>query len=188
MPVPDKGFTFLKEYGRPYLQNSSYGYNNTDDKEEEDFPVSFENVPMSINKNDYTRYSNLSGSRLSYERGDLNFYFFPARKNDSSWSGIINKEQTNDLNSAYLSYICIPSNGKLVFLYNSMFNNYDKYSSTTILDEKGNPLNEGVVFWKTNNTLNFQKARQISAHELAVPYEKNKLGGFSIIRLSPSRY
>lgn len=183
MPVMDKGFMFLKEYGRPYLQNFSFSQENIND--DTNNAVDFKNITVAVNENDYTRFSSLADSRPKYDRGDLSFYFFSALKDDSSWSGIINKEQTNDLNAAYLSYICMPLDGKLVFLYNSMFNNDDKYSSTTILDEKGNPLNEGVVFWKAKNTMNFQKARQISAQEVIVPYEKNKWQGFAVIRLSP---
>ena len=101
---------------------------------------------------------------------------------DSCWSGIINKEQITELNSSFLSYVFMPVKDKLIFLYNSLFNN-NRYSSTTILDQNGNPVNEGLVFWKTNNTLLFQKARQISANELAIPYEKNMRNGFAIIRL-----
>jgi hypothetical protein len=51
------------------------------------------------------------------------------------------------------------------------------------LDAEGNRLNEGVVFWKPNNILDFQKAKRIAAQELAVPYQRNGLQGFVIIRL-----
>jgi len=181
IPVPGKGFMFLKEYGRP---NSSAFLNDEVEKaDEEDTDMPVQKIPVSFNKNDYTRYDNLYGPRSNYDRGDLSLYYFPATHMDSCWSGIINKEQTGDLNSPYLSYAVIPIESKLIFLYNSLFRNDNKYSSTTVLDIKGNPLNEGVVFWKSNNVLDFQKARQITEKELAVPYEKNNGLGFAIIRL-----
>lgn len=183
LPVPGKGFIFLKEYGRPFT--STYAYQTIaaeaaeDDEDTSMFNSSFQ---AALNKNDYTRYPTLAGTRNTFERGDLSFYYFPAQTSDSCWSGIINKAQTNELH-AYLSYVFMPVEGKLVFLYNSLFNNDYKYGSSTILDQKGNALNEGLVFWQANNTLNFQGARQIAARELAIPYEKNGQNGFAVIRL-----
>jgi hypothetical protein len=55
---------------------------------------------------------------------------------DSIWSGIINKEQVTELNSAYLSHLAIPYEDRLFLLYNSYFRNEEQYGSTTILDKK----------------------------------------------------
>jgi hypothetical protein len=73
--------------------------------------------------------------------------------------------------------------GKAVFLYNDLSYNTTKHGTTTMLDQNGHALNEGVIFWRPGNILNFQKARQITSRELAVPYEGNRGLGFAIIRL-----
>ena len=181
MTVPGKGFIFLKEYGRTF----------SSDHQQEEYTIGdapeinkYGNVePGAINKNDYTRYNNFAGTRNNFDRGDLTFYYLPARSNDSCWSGIINKEQITELGSSYLSYVFLPRKDKLFFLYNSFYKHTEQYSSTTVLDQKGNELNEGVEYWKIKSTLVFQKARQISENELAIPYEKNFRNGFAIIRL-----
>lgn len=179
MAVPSKGFMLLKEYGRPVQYTDKSGRNiNTYDPE---FSAD-ENVPSQLNRNDYTRYNNLAGTRSNFDRGDLSLYFFPAITGDSCWSGILNKQQTDELNSSNLSYVFMPVQNRLVFLYNSLLREY-KLSTSTILDLKGNPGNEGVVFWRANNILNFSKARQISSRELAIPYEKNLMNGFAIVKL-----
>jgi hypothetical protein len=184
MTVPGKGFLLLKEYGRPYSSDLFEEEFNTENKQSSAISnVSNNPAPEPIQKNEYTRYSNLGGTRKSFERGDLTMYYFPGTANDSCWSGIINKEQITELNSSYLSYVFLPKENKLFFLYNSFYRNSEQYSSTTVLDQKGNPLNEGVEYWKINNTLVFQKARQISENELAIPYERNWRNGFAIIRL-----
>ncbi|MGE5108674.1 MAG: hypothetical protein ACM3H8_14110, partial [Sphingobacteriales bacterium] len=113
---------------------------------------------------------------------DLSMYYFPATGKDSCWSGIINKEQVTELNKGNLSYVFLPSDDKLFFLYNSL-QRFDQYSSSTILDINGNALNEGLVYWNIRSTLLFQKARQISEKEIAVPYEKNARNGFAIVKL-----
>jgi len=177
LAIPGKGCMMLKEYGRPFLSQFS------GEQEPAELNNIASNVVPAINKNEYTRYGNLLGARNKFDRGDLSLYFFPATVNDSCWSGIINKEQITDISSSYLSYIFLPKEEKLFFLYNSFFRNSDQYSSTTVLDQKGNPLDEGLTFWKINNTLVFQKARQISENELAIPYEKNFRTGFAIIHL-----
>lgn len=177
------GFLFLKEYGRPY--RSPYGSEalqlSSDD--EATTEATIDPAPAAFNKDDYTRYSHLSGTRQDYDRGDLNVYYFPATRQDSCWSGLINKPQTGELNSSFLSYACLPLEDRIVFLYNSLSYIDVKLSSTTILDQKGHSLNEGLIFWKRNNIFDIQKAKQIAARELAVPYEKNGLRGFAIIRL-----
>jgi hypothetical protein len=139
-------------------------------------------VSARFNKDDYTRYGNLLGARRTYSRGDLSLYYFPAVRSDSCWSGIINKSQTTELNSSYLSYACMPLEGKLLFLYNSE-SRTTHAGSTTFLDTQGYALDEGLVLWRRNNRFDIQKARQIGAHELAVPYQKNRMLGFVVIRL-----
>jgi len=177
LAIPGKGCMLLKEYGRAFLSRFPQ------EQEPGEINGITNNVIPVINKNEYTRYGNLLGARNKFDRGDLSLYFFPATVNDSCWSGIINKEQITDISSSYLSYIFLPKEEKLFFLYNSFFRNSEQYSSTTVLDQRGNPLDDGLTFWKINNTLVFQKARQISENELAVPYEKNFRTGFAIIHL-----
>jgi hypothetical protein len=180
MAVPDKGFLLLKEYGKAYDNFSDGELTSNDD----DGPLSFNTSAKQFyqNKNDYTRYNNLAGTKELYDRGDLSMYYFSATGKDSCWSGIINKEQSTELNRGNLSYVFLPSDDKLFFLYNS-FRSSNHYSSSTILDINGNPLNEGLVYWNIRSTLLFQKARQISDKEIAVPYERNAGNGFAIVKL-----
>lgn len=181
MTVPGKGFMLLKEYGRPF---------SFDARDEADVDIKMKdednltgNSLINVTKNEYTRHDNLAGSRELFDRGDLSLYYFPATRNDTCWSGIINKRQSSELSSSYLSYVFLPREDKLFFLYNEMFRNSDQYGNTTVLDQKGNALDEGIVYWKVNNKLVFQKARQISENELAIPYERNGRNGFAIVRL-----
>jgi len=179
LTIPGKGCMLLKEFGRPfsskYLEEQEAAETNT---------VANNVIPTNIKRDEYTRYGNLFGARSKFDRGDLSLYFFPATTRDTCWSGIINKEQMTELSSSYLSYVFMPKEEKLFFLYNSFIKNSDnQYSSTTILDQKGNALDEGVVYWTMKNTLVFQKARQISENELAIPYERNARKGFAIVRL-----
>jgi hypothetical protein len=179
LAVPGRGCMLLKEYGRTF--SSKY---LGEQQATEGNAIANNVTAASINKNEYTRYGNLFGARSTFDRGDLSLYYFPATGNDTCWSGIINKEQMTELTSSYLSYVFLPKEEKLFFLYNSFFKNTEnQYSSTTILDQKGNALDEGVVYWSMKNTLVFQKARQISENELAIPYERNSRKGFAIIRL-----
>lgn len=179
LTIPGKGCMLLKEYGHPF----SSKYVDGQEARVED-SVANNLVPSTINRNEYTRYGNLFGARSKFDRGDLSLYFFPATTHDTCWSGIINKEQMTEISSSYLSYVFLPKEEKLFFLYNSFLKRPDnQYSSTTILDPKGNALDEGVVYWTMKNTLVFQKARQISENELAIPYERNARKGFAIIRL-----
>lgn len=178
MTVPNKGFMLLKEYGKPFSFNEQEDRYNERDEADSIFSSA-----VNVNRNDYTRYGNLAGSRTAFDRGDLSIYYFPWSPGDSCWSGIINKEQSTELSSSYLSYVFLPREDKLFFLYNEFYRNTNQYSNTTVLDEKGNALEEGVVYWKMKNNLVFQKARQISANELAIPYERNGRNGFAIIKL-----
>jgi hypothetical protein len=182
MTVPGKGFMLLKEYGKAF-SSPIHREIDKDDNELKEINSSATDVPAYMNKNEYTRYSNLVGSRNIFDRGDLSMYYFPATPHDSCWSGIINKQQITEISTSYLSYVFLPREDKLFFLYNNLFRNSDQYSNTTVLDQKGNVLDDGIVYWKINNTLNFQKARQISENELAIPYQKNYRTGFVIIRL-----
>ncbi len=178
MTVPNKGFMLLKEYGKPF------SFNETEEKNyERNEDDSIFSGAVDVNRNEYTRYSNLAGSRTAFDRGDLSMYYFPWTRDDSCWSGIINKEQTTEITSSYLSYVFLPREDKLFFLYNEFFRNSNQYGNTTVLDQKGNTLEDGVVYWKMKNNLVFQKARQISANELAIPYERNGRNGFAIIKL-----
>jgi hypothetical protein len=178
MTVPNKGFMLLKEYGKPFSFNDP-GERNYERTEAD----SIFSHAVDVNRNEYTRYGNLAGSRTAFDRGDLSMFYFPWTRNDSCWSGIINKEQTTQITSSYLSYVFLPREDKLFFLYNEFFRNNNQYSNTTVLDQNGNSVEEGVVYWKMKNNLVFQKARQISANELAIPYERNGRNGFAIIRL-----
>jgi len=178
MTVPNKGFMLLKEYGKPFSFNEPEGKNYERGEADSIFSTG-----VNVNRNEYTRYSNLAGSRTAFDRGDLSMFYFPWTRNDSCWSGIINKEQTTEITSSYLSYVFLPREDKLFFLYNEFYRNSNQYSNTTVLDQRGNTVEEGVVYWKMKNNLVFQKARQISANELAIPYERNGRNGFAIIRL-----
>lgn len=187
LPVPGKGFLLLKEYGK----NVGDVFHDRERTDYSSDPLVFSgndivtntDIKIPLNKNDYTRYTTLAGPRSNYSRGDLSLFYFPANRQDSCWSGIINQEQTTELNSSYLSYLAIAAGDKMYFLYNSYFKNRRQFANTTTLDYKGNPLNdEGFVFWKTKNTLAFQKARQIASNEVAIPYDDYRRNGFAIIR------
>jgi hypothetical protein len=185
MAWPGRGFILLKEYGR----------NMKDDQPApaDDDPFNLEalfvgnaisnnwTAPI-INPDGYTRYGRLGGTRSIYARGDLSIFFMPAFSRDSCWTGIINKEQTTELNSPYLSYLPIPERDGLFFLYNSTLNNEEQYGSTTVLDSRGILQSGGeVAFWRYADRLNFQDALQIAAEEVAVPYAGAQ-GGYAIIR------
>lgn len=177
MAVPGKGFLLLKEYGRAYDDK----YSPDDLQQDKDSYTNYQ-AQTTFNKNDYTRYNHLAGTKELYDRGDLSMYYFSASGKDSCWSGIINKEQSRELNNGNLSYVFLPNDDKLFFLYNS-FHRQDEIGSSTILDVNGNPLNEGLVYWNIRSTLLFQRARQISDKEIAVPYERNARNGFAIVKL-----
>ncbi len=183
--VPGKGFVYMKEYGKQ-LPNDVYEdpWYRKDESDTGYFTQQLASPNDFWKKDEYTRYDNLSGSRKDMDRGDLTIFYFSAKQNDSSWSGMINKKQVTELNRATLSYAFLSKQNKLFFLYNnSLKDDFRQYGNTTVLDEKGNLLNEGLEFWKIKNTLVFQKARQISENELAVPYIKDRRNGFAIIRL-----
>jgi hypothetical protein len=72
---------------------------------------------------------------------------------------------------------------KTYFLYNSFFKQEQQLASTTVIDHRGNPIeNEGIVFWKLRNSLLFQKAVRIAVNEVAVPYNNYRRMGLAVIR------
>ena len=105
MTVPDKGFLFLKEYGRTFSSEGD-GETNIEGEYANGREKSFNKpLPETFNKDEYTRYDNLAGIRSNFDRGDLTLYYFPAKCNDSCWSGIINKEQVTESGN-FLSFLC----------------------------------------------------------------------------------
>ena len=185
--VPDAGFMLLKEYGRKSYESFEEGSDNLWDPA---FFFAGNSLPnngssFSLNRDAYTRYNSLGGMRNIYERGDLSLFYLPARPKDSCWSGIINKEQTTELNSPYLSYLVVPVRDKLFFIYNSFLKREDQFGTTTIIDQQGKlQPDASVIFWKFNNILNFQQSRQISENEVAIPYENYRRNGFAIIQFN----
>jgi hypothetical protein len=181
--VPGNGFLLLKEYGKEYTSVSDF--DNSWDPETFFSNASFTNsiVPVQPNNDGYVRLNKLASPGNSYHRGDLSLFYFPAQKNDSCWSGLMNKEQTTDMNSPYLSYLLVPTKDRLALVYNSTYKNGDQYGTSLFLDARGNTLNDGgVIFWKFNTLLNFQESKQIDGNEVAVPYQVNQRKGFAIIR------
>lgn len=183
--IPGKGFMLLKEYGRNFPEADNLDYANMWDPDVimSNNVFTTNELRSSVSEDGYTRYNQLGSVKKQYSRGDLSVFYFPAHKADSCWSGVISKEQLTELNSPYLSYLLVPTNDKLFFLYNSFTDGTVQFGSTTALDNRGNLLpGEGVAFWKYNNTLSFQQSRQISENEIAIPYEKYRRNGFAIIR------
>jgi hypothetical protein len=184
--LPKKGFMLLKEYGRALAPS----YEDVLSDNPWDLEALFTTHSISsslllpaINRDGYTRFGRLGGIRLLFDRGDLNLFYFPAVPGDSCWSGIIDKEQVTELNSPDLSYLTLPVSDRIFFFYNSFFGNEGQYGSTTILDDQGNLQTEGgAAFWKFRNTLDFQRSRQITGNEVAIPYANFMRHGFAIIR------
>lgn len=180
--IPGKGFMYLKEYGKRYFIDYS-GEEVMLDHEQE-YPA-HSNIPAKVkfNKNEYTRNNLLSETKKRFERGDLSVKYFPFRPADTCWGGLLHVEQSTQLRYADLSYACVPAGDKIIFLYNSLAKNDHKVSSSIVLDQHGQPVDEGIIFWRPGNVLDFQKARLIGAGELCVPFERNsRIQGFSIIR------
>jgi hypothetical protein len=180
MQIPGRGFMFMKEYGRRYFI-SFFDELVMLDHEQEYAAHSSRAAKLKINTNEYTRNSDLSEANKKFERGDLTVKYFPFRATDTCWSGFLHTEQITQLRYADLSYACVPSGDKIIFLYNSLAKNMHKVSSTTVLDHKGQAVDEGVIFWRSANVLDFQNARLINPGELFVPYDRNGLQGFAII-------
>ncbi len=185
--VPGAGFMLLKEYGKEFsglYQQDDVIYNANTSKD----ILSANNIAgndeqAEMRRDEYTRFKTLGGPRSSYSRGDLSLFYFPAGKEDSCWSGIINKEQVTELNSSYLSYLVVPVADKLFFLYNSYLRSNNQYATTTILNFRGEEQDDGgIVYSRINNSLQFQRARQIAENEIAVPYKNSERNGFAIIK------
>lgn len=180
--IPGKGFMYMKEYGRSYFTDEDGGAVTLESEQEYAAHGSY-NAKIKPNKKEYIRNSNLSDTKKDYDRGDLSVKYFPFQPTDSCWGGLLHVAQNTELSYSYLSYACVPSRDKIVFLYNVLATNENKFSSSTILDHKGQALDEGLIFWRSPNVLNFQEARLIDAEELFVPFERNRFQGFAIIRL-----
>ncbi len=179
--IPGKGFMYMKEYGRPYYID---GWGEKIMLDNEQGYAAYSNDPgkLKFNNNEYTRYSDLSATKRKFERGDLSVKYFPFNASDTSWGGLIHVEQATQLRYADLSYACVAAGDKIIFLYNSLAKNEHKVSSSLILDHKGKFIEDGVIFWRPANVLNFQKAKLIHPGELFVPFDRNISQGFSIIR------
>jgi hypothetical protein len=179
--IPGKGFMYMKEYGRSYYIDH-WGEQVMLDNEQEYAAYSTRAKKLKFNEREYTRNSDLSERNKRFERGDLSMKYFPFHPADTSWGGLLHVEQATELRYDNLSYACVPSRDKIIFLYNSLAKNEYKVSSTTVLDHKGQPIDEGVIFWRSTNVLDFQKARLIDPGELYVPFDRNGFQGFAIIR------
>ncbi|HEY4155650.1 MAG TPA: hypothetical protein VGM24_09480 [Puia sp.] len=182
--VPGEGYMLFKEYGRPEDPRDL----QPPDVQPGD-PVLLM-ASFSGNEEQSTRLDNgysfrkgLQGIRSVFNRGNLTMFYFPIKRTDSTWSGIINTEQTTELNSPSLSYLVFPVKNKVYILYNSQIRNDDEFSTTTALNVHGQATDDALIFWKMNRTLNFQQSRRISLDEVAVPFRVNQQNGFAIIRL-----
>ncbi|HTL08319.1 MAG TPA: hypothetical protein VL307_08695 [Chitinophagaceae bacterium] len=183
--VPDLGFVLMKEYGR----STSSWYRNINTPvpwEAQWLPASNtsnSSAPGPFTPNGYTRYSNATAVATDYSRGDLSCFYFPGRATDSCWTGFINKKQLTELNAPTLSYLFVPLQDRLIFLYNSADREGDPFGCTLELDPQGNLLSDReLISWKADQSLRWQAARQITSTEVAVPYERNQQRGFAIFR------
>ena len=179
--IPGKGFMYMKEYGRQYFVDS-WGEQIMLDNEQEYAAYSNHASKLKFNDNEYTRNSNLSDTKRKFERGDLSVKYFPFHAADSSWGGLIHVQQVTELRYDNLSYACVPDKDRIIFLYNSLAKNDYKVSSSTVVDHSGQALDEGVIFWQSANVLNFQNAKLVQEGELFVPFNRNVVKGFAIIR------
>jgi hypothetical protein len=108
-----------------------------------------------------------------HDRGDLSLYYFPASRKDSCWTGMISQEQVTELNSPSLSYMVVPLQDKLFFLYNSFVHGQSMYASTTVINQQGELVSdEGILFWGLKNQLNFQQSRQMAPDQVVIPYDR----------------
>jgi len=115
--------------------------------------------------------------------GALNLFYFPAVREDSAWSGILDVEQHADANNPFLSYLLVPTGKKIFMLYNHFDDFSDGLATTTTLNNQGQSTDEPMVFWQMDKLLNFQNARRFSANEISVPYSEKQPSGFAVIRL-----
>ncbi|MEO5682782.1 MAG: hypothetical protein ABIQ88_09070 [Chitinophagaceae bacterium] len=186
MALPDGGFMLLKEYGRNFSQ--WYNTGNYDRPWDAEFllasqPISNTPVNFLLNPNGYSRYNNTTASNNLYARGDLSMFYFPGRPADSCWSGLINKKQITELNAPALSYLCVPREDGLFFLYNSVERDEYPFGCTLVLDPQGNLVSDReVIAWKSDQSLIFQQSMQITSNEVIVPYANNQQRGFAVFR------
>lgn len=188
--VPGNGFMLLKEYGRPFTEwyDDESTYDLQWDPTSLMIPTS--NLPAKTLRSPalhdgYARFPTLGGLGVDHLRGDLGLFYFPCRRGDSTWSAVLSKEQTTELNSPNLSYFAVPMGNRLFLLYNSFFRNENPYGSTTVLDKRGDVLSDAIspMFWKFKTILQFQQARQITYNEVVIPYN-NYYGrsGFAVVK------
>ncbi|HLZ87187.1 MAG TPA: hypothetical protein VKQ52_08105, partial [Puia sp.] len=179
--VPGRGFLLMKEYGRAYEQDLDeatfdegwdpaflFASNDIPDPSAGPSPM---RMRLPEPRYGYARYRETS-SPVYHDRGDLSLYYFPASRKDSCWSGMISQEQVTELNSPNLSYMMVPMQDRIVFLYNSFVHGEKMYASTTVIDPRGEQVtNEGILFWGLKNTLDFQQARQVAPDQVVIPYD-----------------
>lgn len=197
--VPGRGFLLMKEYGRPYeqdpleMQNYDEGWDPaflfaSNDIPEASAGPSAVRMRLPAPRYGYARY----GDRTSppyHDRGDLSLYYFPGSRKDSCWSGMISQEQVTELNSPNLSYMFLPMQDRIVFLYNSFVHGEKMYASTTVIDPRGEQVtNEGILFWGLNHPLDFQNSRQVAPDQVVIPYDifvngsTNGKVGFAVVQ------
>jgi hypothetical protein len=179
--VPGRGFLLMKEYGRPYEQdmdelNYDEGWDPaflfaSNDIPEAGAGPSAARLRLPAPRYGYARYQEKTNP-VYHDRGDLSLYFFPGSRKDSCWSGMISQEQVTELNSPNLSYMFLPMQDRIVFLYNSFVHGEKVYASTTVIDPRGEQVtNEGILFWGLKNTLDFQNSRQVAPDQVVIPYD-----------------
>jgi hypothetical protein len=198
MAVPGRGFLLMKEYGRPFeldLDDNAF-----DEGWDPAMIFSSNSIPdpaagptrlrFPSPKYGYARYKGQSNPPY-HDRGDLSLYYFPANRKDSCWMGMISQEQVTELNSPNLSYMVVPLQDKLFFLYNSFVHGQSMYASTTVINQQGELVSdEGILFWGLKNTLNFQQSRQMAPDQVVIPYDRylNRSGnvqgriGFAVVQ------
>lgn len=178
--VPGRGFLLMKEYGRPYEQEVQAEFDEgwdpaflfaSNDIPDPSAGPSLSRVRLPEPRYGYARYRETANPKY-HDRGDLSLYFFPASRRDSCWSGMISQEQVTELNSPNLSYMMVPMQDRIVFLYNSFVHGEKMYASTTVIDPRGEQVtNEGILFWGLKNTLDFQQSRQVAPDQVVIPYD-----------------
>jgi hypothetical protein len=185
IPVPGQGYMLFREFGRP----KDPANRQAPDVDPWDpvylmagFPAREDQATRTGN-DAYAYRTGLRSIRSVFSRGNLTMFYFPAKKKDSTWSGMISTEQTTELNLPSLSYLVFPLRNKVFIIYNSQFRNSEELSTTTALNVSGQPTGDALIFWKMNRTLNFQESRRISAEEVAVPFRNGQQSGFAIVRL-----
>jgi hypothetical protein len=182
--VPEGGYMLLKEYGSafefqkpniPPLTNWETAYLLAN------YSESYEN--KNEIKQGYKLNHGLSAIPVIRNKGDLNIFYFPAIRKDSTWSAELEMEQHPETNNPDLSYLMMPANNKLYLIYNNLDGLADPLATATTLNAHGEPTDDALVFWKMDKMLNFQNARRFTGNEVAVPYLYNQKPGFAIIRL-----